>query len=56
MLLCMSSQQRCVITDFRLSQQTTVDVNSIFGWLHHVNVSDADVLEVHAASIFWVKL
>jgi hypothetical protein len=44
------------ITDFRLSQRLIIDVNSVLGLLHRVDVGDiTDVSKVHAASIISVE-
>jgi hypothetical protein len=47
----------CTVTDFMLSKWFTVDVDSAFGYLHHVEVgSTADISEVHAVFIFRVDV
>jgi hypothetical protein len=44
-----------IITDCRLSRSLIVDINPVIGLLHSVLMGDdADVSEVHAASIFRV--
>jgi hypothetical protein len=46
-----------IVTDFRLSQWLTVDVTSLLEWFHLVNLGKvADILEIHATSIFWVRI
>jgi hypothetical protein len=46
-----------VITDYRLSRRLVINVHSVFELSHRVDVSEvADVLKVHAASIFRVEV
>lgn len=47
----------CIIIDFMLSKVFTVDVDSAFGYLQHVDKgSIADISEVHAVFIFRVNV
>jgi hypothetical protein len=55
--MCLYNVALTVITDFRLSWWLIIDVNSVLGLSHRVDVSEvSDVLKVQAASIFKVQV